>query len=91
MRTKIIGTGSYAPDRVVTNNHLAEIVETSDEWIRTRTGIGQRHISDGPGTTAMAAEAARRAMDNAGVSPEDIDIIIVGTTKIGSASCRERV
>ena len=80
MRTKIIGTGSYAPDRVVTNNHLAEIVETSDEWIRTRTGIGQRHISDGPGTTAMAAEAARRAMDNAGVSPEDINIIIVGTT-----------
>ncbi len=80
MKTKIIGTGSFVPDRVVTNQDLAGIVDTSDEWIRTRTGIGQRRILDGPGTSAMAAEAARRAMDNAGVGPEDIDIILVGTT-----------
>lgn len=57
----IIGTGSFAPPRVVTNDDLAEIVDTSDEWIRSRTGIGQRRISHGPGTTWMAAEAAKLA------------------------------
>lgn len=80
MRTKIIGTGSFAPARVVTNDDLAEIVETSDEWIRTRTGIGQRRISDGPGTAVMAAEAARQAMENGGIGPEDIDLIITATS-----------
>ncbi len=79
MKTMIIGTGSYAPDRVVTNEDLAGIVETSDEWISTRTGIRERRISLGQGTTAMAAEAARRAMEDAGVGPEDIDLIVVGT------------
>lgn len=80
MRTKIVGTGSYAPPRIVTNDDLAEIVETSDEWIRTRTGISERHISDGPGTTWMAAEAAKKALGDAGVKPEEIDIIITATT-----------
>lgn len=80
MKTMIIGTGSFAPPRVVTNDDLAEIVDTSDEWIRTRTGIGQRRISHGPGTTWMAAEAAKLAFEDAGVKPEEIDIIIVATT-----------
>lgn len=80
MRTRIIGTGSFAPPRVVTNDDLAEIVETSDEWIRTRTGINQRRISEGPGVTDMAAEAARRAIEDAGIKPEEIDIIIIATT-----------
>lgn len=80
MRMRIIGTGSYVPGRTVTNDDLAKIVETSDEWIRTRTGIGSRHISDGPGTAFMAAEAAKKAVESAGVEPEDIDLILVGTT-----------
>ena len=80
MKTVIIGTGSFAPPRVVTNDDLAEVMDTSDEWIRTRTGIEQRHISDGPGTTWMAAEAAKLALKDAGVEPEDIDIIIAATT-----------
>lgn len=80
MKIRIIGTGSCVPGRKVTNDDLAKVVETSDEWIRTRTGIGSRHISNGQGTASMAAEAARKAMENAGVEPEDIDLILVGTT-----------
>ena len=80
MKTVIIGTGSFAPPRIVTNDDLAEVMDTSDEWIRTRTGIEQRHISDGPGTTWMAAEAAKLALKDAGGEPEDIDIIIAATT-----------
>lgn len=80
MGTKIIGTGSFVPSHVVTNNHLAELVETSDEWIRSRTGIAERRISDGFGTAQMAAKAARRAMENAGVEPEEIDLIAVATS-----------
>lgn len=80
MRTKIIGTGSYVPSRVVTNDDLAEIVETSDEWIRTRTGIVKRHISEGEGTTQMAAQAAKKALNDANVEPEDIDVIIAATS-----------
>ena len=79
MRTKIIGTGSYAPDRVVTNNHLAEIVETSDEWIQERTGVIRRHIVKEETTVSMAAEAGRRALENAGVSAEELDLILVAT------------
>ena len=80
MKTEIIGTGSFAPPHAVTNEDLAGIVETSDEWIRTRTGITERRISDGMGTTDMAVEAARRALDQAGVRPEDLDIIVAATT-----------
>lgn len=80
MRTKIIGTGSYVPSRVVTNDDLAEIVETSDEWIRTRTGIVKRHISEGEGTTQMAAQAAKKALNDANVEPEEIDVIIAATS-----------
>lgn len=79
MTTKIIGTGSYLPKAVVTNEDLAKIMDTSDEWIRTRTGICERHLATDETTTGMCAEAAKSALENAGVSPEEIDLIIVGT------------
>jgi 3-oxoacyl-[acyl-carrier-protein] synthase III len=76
----IIGTGSFTPSHVLTNQDLEKIVDTSDEWIVSRTGIRERRISD-PTTpaSALASEAARRALDDAGVSPLEIDQIIVGT------------
>lgn len=80
MTTKIIGTGSCAPENIVTNDDLAKIVETNDEWIRTRTGIRERRISVGQGTSELAAEAAKRALENAGVKPEEIDIIVMATS-----------
>ncbi len=80
MMTKIIGTGSYVPDCVVTNDDLAQLMDTSDEWIRTRTGIRQRRISNGIGTSCMAAEAARKAVEAAGIKPVDIDLILLATS-----------
>ncbi len=78
---KIAGTGSYLPDNIVTNKDLEKKVDTSDEWIRERTGIEQRHIApDGVYTVDLAEQAARNAMDAAGVSKDDIDLIIVATT-----------
>ncbi|MDN5863731.1 MAG: ketoacyl-ACP synthase III [Gammaproteobacteria bacterium] len=78
---RIIGTGSALPDRVLTNADLERMVDTNDEWIRTRTGIERRHIVSENETTADLAEtAARRALDAAGVRPEELDLIIVGTT-----------
>ena len=76
---KILGTGSYIPPKVVTNNDFAEYIETSDEWIRSRTGIGQRHISDDKSNVQMAVEAANKAIADSGVSPEEIDLVIVST------------
>jgi 3-oxoacyl-[acyl-carrier-protein] synthase-3 len=79
-RTKIIGTGSYLPERLLTNVELEGIVETSDEWITTRTGIRSRRIAGaGEKTSWMATEAAKKAMAMAGVSALDLDMIIVGT------------
>ncbi|MBM4142085.1 MAG: ketoacyl-ACP synthase III [Lentisphaerae bacterium] len=76
----IVGTGSYLPERVLTNHDLEKMVETSDEWIRTRTGISERHIArDDEASSDMATEAARRAMRNAGVTPEEADLIVVAT------------
>ena len=88
----ITGTGSYLPERILTNHDLEKMVETSDEWIRTRTGISERHIAGEKETTAdMSAEAARRAMEDAGVSAGDIDAIIVATITadriLPSAAC----
>lgn len=80
MTTRIIGTGSYAPENRVTNDDLAKIMETSDEWIRTRTGISERHISSGEGTSFMAAEAAKQALEMAGVKAEELDIILLATS-----------
>ena len=79
MGTRIIGTGSYLPETVVTNDDLARIMDTSDEWISSRTGIRERHLAKEETTAGMSAEAARRAMKNAGVTAQDIDLIIVGT------------
>lgn len=76
----ISGVGAYAPRRVMTNEDLSRIVETSDEWIRSRTGIRERRIAEAQERTSdMAAKAAKAAIDNAGLQPTDIDLIIVGT------------
>src|SRR5258708_13116094 len=81
MYSRIAGTGSYLPTKVLTNRDLEKLVDTSDEWIRTRTGISQRHVAaEGETTTDLAEHAARRAIDAAGIKPEDIDLICVGTT-----------
>ena len=79
MKTRIIGTGSCLPETVVTNNDLSKIMDTSDEWISSRTGIRERRLVKEETTTSMSVTAARRAMENAGVSAEDIELIIVGT------------
>ena len=77
---RIAGIGSYLPAKVVTNHDLEKSMDTSDEWIRERTGIKQRHIAgDNETTASLGLEAARRAMQEADVGPEDIDLIVVGT------------
>lgn len=79
--SRIIGTGGYLPEKILTNAELEQMVETSDEWIRDRTGIEQRHIAaEGECTVDLAQQAAMRAMDAAGVNASDIDLIIVATT-----------
>jgi 3-oxoacyl-[acyl-carrier-protein] synthase-3 len=78
--SQIVGTGAYAPEKVLTNHDLARVVDTSDEWIRERTGIRERRIAaDGQTASDMAYEAARRALDAAGLKATDLDMIIVGT------------
>ena len=83
MTTRIIGTGSYVPEQIVTNDDLAKIVETSDEWIRSRTGIGERRIATLDSTSGMAARAAQAALEQAGVGAEAIDLILLGTASPG--------
>ncbi|MCP5352525.1 MAG: ketoacyl-ACP synthase III [Chromatiales bacterium] len=81
MHSRIVGTGSYLPEKVLTNHDLEAMVETSDEWIRTRTGIAERHIAaDGQTTCDLAEQAARRAMVAAGITKDDVDLIVVATT-----------
>ncbi|MFC1452451.1 beta-ketoacyl-ACP synthase III [Verrucomicrobiota bacterium] len=76
----IAGTGSYLPERVLTNSDLEKMVETTDEWILTRTGIRERHIAaDNEATSDMSAVAAREAMNHAGVSPSEVGMILVAT------------
>ncbi len=76
----IIGTGSYTPEKILTNQDLSGIVDTSDEWITTRTGIKERRIAAKDETTSdMAAKAALKAIEQAKVSPEEIDLILVAT------------
>lgn len=76
MGIHVLGTGSYTPAFQVTNDDMAKIVETNDEWIRTRTGIGTRHISDGEPTWYMGAQAAKRAIETAGIDPGEIGLLI---------------
>ncbi len=80
MNTGILGMGRYLPEKILTNFDLEKMVETSDEWIRTRTGIEERRIaSDDVDTSDMAYEASKKAIEQAGISPEDIDMILVAT------------
>lgn len=80
IRARITGTGSYVPEKVLTNVDLEKIVDTNDEWIRTRTGICERHVAaESENTSDLATKAAERAMEMAGVSAEEIDLIVVGT------------
>lgn len=80
MRTiRITGTGSALPGRIVTNKELEQMVETSDEWIRERTGIGERHVSVGETVVTLASEATRKALEQAGKRAEEIDLILVAT------------
>ena len=79
--SQITGSGGYLPERIMHNAELEHLVETTDEWIRTRTGIRQRHIAREDETTSeMAHNAALRAMDMAGIEPGNIDLIIVATS-----------
>jgi 3-oxoacyl-[acyl-carrier-protein] synthase III len=79
--SRITGTGSYLPKKILTNRDLEAIVDTSDEWIYTRTGIRQRHVAaDDENTSDLALVAGRRAIEAAGITPQDIDLLIVATT-----------
>jgi 3-oxoacyl-[acyl-carrier-protein] synthase III len=80
MNAGVVGIGRYLPDRIVTNSDLEKVMDTSDEWIRTRTGIEERRIAaDDVDTSDMAYEAAKKAIENAGISPEEIDLILTAT------------
>ena len=81
LRSVVTGVGGYLPDEIVTNDDLAKIVDTSDEWIVERTGIRRRHrAATDQAVSDLAAEAARKALEAAGRKPEDVDLIIVATT-----------
>ncbi len=79
MTLRILGTGSFLPALSVSNDKLAEMMDTSDEWIRTRTGIEERHIAVKETTTSMAIEAAKKALKDAGICPQELDLIIVAS------------
>ena len=80
MSIRIAGTGSYVPERILTNFDLEKMVDTNDEWIRTRTGIQERHLAaKGETTSDMACKAAVRAMEMAGITPADLDAIVIAT------------
>ena len=79
--SKIVGTGRYLPEKVLTNFDLEKMVDTTDEWIRTRTGVERRHVVEEEQTTSdMCVEAAKQAMESANVSSDEIDLVIIGTT-----------
>jgi 3-oxoacyl-[acyl-carrier-protein] synthase-3 len=81
MYSRIIGTGRYLPEKILTNFDLEKMVDTTDEWIRTRTGIEERHIAaDDEATSDLAYRAALAAIESAGLTPADIDFVLVGTT-----------
>lgn len=79
MNMRIRGTGSALPESIITNDDIAKLVETNDEWIRERTGIGSRHISTGETVADLAAKSCERALSKAGADASDVDIIIVAT------------
>ena len=77
--TRITGTGSCLPEQIVTNEDLSKVVDTSDEWICSSAGIRERHLAKDETTASMAAEAGRRALQDAGIGAEEVDLLIVGT------------
>lgn len=79
MNMRIVGTGSALPENIMTNDDIAKLVDTNDEWIKERTGIASRHISTGETVADLAALACKRALENAGKNAEEVDIIIVAT------------
>ncbi|KYH28741.1 MULTISPECIES: beta-ketoacyl-ACP synthase III [Clostridium] len=76
---KVIGTGRYVPENIVTNDDLSKIVDTNNEWIKSRTGIRERRISKEENTSELAAKAGRKALESSKLKPEDIELIIVST------------
>ena len=81
IRSQVAGCGAYLPERVMTNDEMARIVETSDEWIAQRSGIRQRHIAaEGESTSDLGLVACRAALNDAGASPEDVDLIVCATS-----------
>jgi 3-oxoacyl-[acyl-carrier-protein] synthase-3 len=81
-RSRITGTGGYLPAKVLTNKDLESLVETSDDWIVSRTGIRERHIAaDNEFTSDLALHASRRALDMAGRSAADVDLIVLATSR----------
>ena len=81
MSFTILGTGKAVPEYVMKNDELSTMVETNDEWIRTRTGIEERHIAKSETITQLCVEAANNALENAGVKPEELDLIICSTMR----------
>ena len=81
MRFSILGTGKVVPEYILTNDELSTMVETNDEWIRTRTGIEERRVCKGETLTDLTVAAAKDALENAGVSPEQLDLIICSTMR----------
>lgn len=92
MNVEFIGTGAYVPEKILTNEDLSKMVDTSDEWIFSRTGIRERRIAENEESSSMAAKAAENAIRNSGIKTEDIDLIIVATLTpdsfIPSTACR---
>lgn len=86
MKFKVLGTGSYVPPRAVTNDELSTMVETNDEWISKRVGIRERHVSTDETTSQMAVKAAKNALENSGVKPEELDMILAATISGDKAS-----
>lgn len=91
--SRILGTGSYLPEKILTNQDLEKIVDTTDEWITKRVGIKERHVVTGSGdtTTVMATKAAEKAIEAAGIDPQEISMVIIGTASpdyfFPSAAC----
>ncbi|MFH1700250.1 MAG: beta-ketoacyl-ACP synthase III [Candidatus Zixiibacteriota bacterium] len=92
LRAKIIGTGSYTPDKILTNQDFEKMVDTSDEWIKSRTGISERHVAvKGQVTSDFCVAAAKRALEMANIGADDIDLLLIGTVtpdyKLPSLAC----
>ncbi len=86
MSFQILGTGSFVPEKIVTNDDLSHMVETSDEWIVKRVGVKQRHVAVTETTLDMGVQAARRALENAGVKGEELDLIVAATISADTIS-----